>query len=368
MKKIIAYLLCLLLLSGCLGGQDIRQRALVQLMGIDYEGGHFKLTLQIFSPSGQNEEGGASESQQVIRAEGATLTEALAGASQRVGRTAFLGDSRAIVIGYGAANAQMDTILRFLSDNDEVYPQVVILVTEGKAGDIVDPETDEGQIVISNSLQHITDSAVSRESVCPSSLLSIAKDFYAEGAGTAVLQVSRRDEGVLVLFEPSGVMVFSGTKPAGSLDDAQHRGMLYLRGLGEGSVFDVPDNVFGRTAVEVKKVDTGIKTRIENGKPIFTLTVEAELLLCEVSGGPATAFDTADIERLATAAAASMKADMADSLRAASRYGGDVFGLWRYLRRDQSDYWKRNGEKWHEHLEDIGSDITVDVRIKRRGD
>jgi spore germination protein KC len=368
MRRVALLGLVLCLLTGCLGGQDIRERALIQLMGIDYTEGVFHLTLQIFSPNGQSEEINTEEQRQVVTAMGDTLSQALQDASLRVGRAAFLGDCRAIVVGERTARNHLKDIMRFLSSNEEVYPQMVLLIAAGQAQDILNPQTEDNQVVVASSLENITGSAVAKEAMCPSDLLTLARSYYTEGAGTAILRVRRQDAGEQVTFVPDGVALYNRDTPAGRLDNIGHRGMLTLRGLGRGSLLHVDDAHLGRLALQIKRLSVSIKTAIMDGQPRFDITVKAELLLAEMSDNPADRLSAADISRLQDLAGLAIRADALSAFEQAAAQGCDAFGLYRYLRRDQPAYWKQHAANWPAHIREADCAIAVDAHVARVGD
>lgn len=368
MRRAVLLIITLCLLTGCLGGQEIRERALIQLMGIDYSDGSFELTLQIFSPDGQNEDTAGEEQRLPLSAKGETLTEALQNASLRIGRAAFLGDCRAIVVGEQTAQGHLSDIMRFLGGNKEVYPQVSLLIAEGLAADILSPKTDEDQVVVASALENMTGSAVAKEAVAPSDLLTLSRSYYTEGAGMAVLRVRRQEEGSQVTFVPAGAVLFNRDSFAGVLSDSAHRGMLTLRGLGRGSLINVTDSRLGKTALQIKRVLITVKTAVEDGQPHFFITIKTELLLSEMSDNPAERLKPEEIERLLRLSEASIKNDADTAFNEAAGYGCDAFGLYRHLRREQPGYWKAHGQSWPDNIKLSKCHIEVKANIARVGD
>lgn len=363
MRRVLVCFICVFTLSGCLGGIEISRRGLVQVVGIDFEDGVYKLTLDVFDPSGQNDQNESGESQVVISAEGYTIAEAIDRASKMLGRVMFLGDSRAVVIGASAARERIGEVLRYLANNNDIYPQVVLLVADGEAKDIVSPKTEENQTVLSNALENITGATEFGDGVMRSDLLSVSKSYYAQGAGTAILKVKRRDEGDLVLFERDGAMLFREGRLIGSIDETEHLGLQIIKGEGKQAIVNVEDPVYGLTALEIKSVRTDITPRFVDDNVTFTVDVNVTFLLNELYG-----FDDGDLIRLSDLASKKIYADVYQSLDSAQKMGCDIFGLYRYVRFNNPFYWRFAAKNWPNILPYVTNELIVHTKVNRLGD
>ena len=90
MKKISIVLFlvfCLpLVLTSCATPINLRDRAIVQLMGIDYENGKYIVHLQQYQPSGNEKGAGGGENEsEYVSSEGETIFDAIKNAEAKDG-------------------------------------------------------------------------------------------------------------------------------------------------------------------------------------------------------------------------------------------------------------------------------------------
>ena len=97
--------LCLLLLlplTGCMHAIRLKDRAIVQAVGIDWKDERYQLTFQYFVPEGSGGQTAFDASKlnnNIIRSSGSTITEAVSQAGRDQGRQLFFGSNRIVEIG-----------------------------------------------------------------------------------------------------------------------------------------------------------------------------------------------------------------------------------------------------------------------------
>lgn len=89
------------LLCGCLGGEEVSDRAFVQIMGIDKKENVYSVSLQAFSPSGSGQVNTENENSVCFSGKGSDLTSAISVCEGSAGRKLFLGHIKMIVLGEG---------------------------------------------------------------------------------------------------------------------------------------------------------------------------------------------------------------------------------------------------------------------------
>ncbi|HAX73584.1 MAG TPA: hypothetical protein DCY20_08665, partial [Firmicutes bacterium] len=162
MKKLFFTLILMSFLTGCLNTATIKERALVQMMGIDYDPTYstFKVTLQIFSPEGGGGKTAIDSSKQNVRYiqnEGTNLYEAVKNITLKQGKIPFYGDNRVIIIGESAAKQSLTQIMGYLNNDHEARSNMKILVAKGDAAEIIKTPLGQGIIPaqgVSEMIQH----------------------------------------------------------------------------------------------------------------------------------------------------------------------------------------------------------------------
>lgn len=94
-------LLFAVLLCGCMQSVELKERGIVQAIGVDYDDGFYTVTLQIFNPqsTGQTSFDASKLNNKVIQVQGSSISDALRRATLQNGRKMFLGNNKIIVIG-----------------------------------------------------------------------------------------------------------------------------------------------------------------------------------------------------------------------------------------------------------------------------
>ncbi|MEG0894530.1 MAG: Ger(x)C family spore germination protein, partial [Oscillospiraceae bacterium] len=160
MKKSLAIIMCItmmFLMTSCIDNVPLAKQAIVKGAGIDLDDdGNIKLTLQIFSTSGnsQNSIGVSQENAKILTGVGKSVTEALSDAEAKQGKTIFGGHNRIIVIGENLAKKNIKLALNFYSTQPISKKNISIAIANGNAEDILKTSLKQG-IVSAQTLQEI---------------------------------------------------------------------------------------------------------------------------------------------------------------------------------------------------------------------
>lgn len=129
--------LCLLSLTGCGTRPSL---TVVQAIGLDYNGGSYTLTVQMYDPQ--------SEQPMYETATARTLPQAFADCAQPYGDALFFGCCELIVLGMQAADTVLQELVDYLYNAGAVRLDALMAVAQGSAGDLLTEGEEQGEPVV----------------------------------------------------------------------------------------------------------------------------------------------------------------------------------------------------------------------------
>ena len=115
LKKGLAVLLLISVvftLSGCTASQDIKQKIIVEGLGIDYDGEKFTITALFYSPAAP--ESSSENKSESMSVDSKTLSEAFSKISKSIGKTPFYANNRIVILGEGAYSNKLYEIVDYI--------------------------------------------------------------------------------------------------------------------------------------------------------------------------------------------------------------------------------------------------------------
>lgn len=271
---ILALYLCGIF-SGCITGVQLKDRAIIQAVGVDFHNEKYLLTMQYFVPT--QEGGGDSQATQnrLITASGATLSEAVETASRNHGRQIFFGSNKVIVIGHGAAVNDLYHPIEYFNTNHQLHPGMYVLLAEGNAADLIgDENTDASQI------EKLSETARRLHRIHGGTMLDTVIGLDA-GRSAVDLPILHRDENGFCI---EGAGLINGHHLIDELTPFEVEGSLWLSGnIGRSLLqIDLPDSRV--CSLEILSGCTRITPRSDNGRLIFNVDIQADCVIRELSG------------------------------------------------------------------------------------
>ncbi len=158
MKKLSIFLcvICVFMLTGCDNITEIDKRSVVQLIGIDKDEdtNGYKVSMQIFSPTGLIAGGESQVGVNVVEGQGKTIFEAIKDVEVKQGKKIFLGHMKLILLGESIKQDNIEIILEYFTQNEVVYPGIDIAYVDGTALEIVELDIKTG-FISSQTLEDI---------------------------------------------------------------------------------------------------------------------------------------------------------------------------------------------------------------------
>ncbi|MFC3771358.1 Ger(x)C family spore germination protein [Paenibacillus sp. GCM10012303] len=396
LRTAAAWIVCSLL-SGCWDRLEIEERAMVLGIGIDTEAHEIsgqdenithvgeafpkpktdpiRLTAQIAVPGriplGPSDAGGGSQPGQkpiwVLEVVGHTMDDAIMNLQQKMADRLFWGHLRVIVISKELAKQGLTNINEYLRRNTEVRRTTWIVISEGKASDLMGltPQLERlPPLYLLNTMEH---------AVQMGKLPNIfAGRFWSAGSSKGTdpfLPYIKLLEAENI--EIAGLAYFRTDKLVGTTEPLEIAGFMGIKGLspgGYGVVVHIPDS---ETTVMYQATHRKSRTKVEirEGKPVMKLRIHTEGNLSEKSSEQVQ-LDAHIIEQIERQINENGVKEYRNLIRKTQQRGSDIFGFGEYVRAKRPGYWAREvrtKERWEELYRTLEIELEVSNSIRRVG-
>lgn len=372
MKRIIALLLLpvlLFVISGCSNHRDsdIGNRVVLQGIGVDYEEGQYILTIQVFNLS-QASPSGVETSENVTTlytTRGRTVSEAVNGIRQFVGKSPMFSHNRVLIVSEAAAETGISNILDYFIRDYSTRPSIDFAVTRGKAADILNADFGDATIP-AEEIARMLESQSKKSRV---QVMNIVNRYIEPGIdATAPCLETVKDEpkdgtGVRV----SGVAILRNDKICGYLDSMQSQMTLLLNGSIKNNNLDLPIPEFGNVSLYFVSCDTDYDVGLNGDQPYANVKIFTRFDISEIQNGPQV-LEEEEIEKIRQAIQKYLEESCSQVLNVLMReYQSDVFGFGRRMMLKEPEYFKSVSDNWNDILPEMPVSVTMEVEIRRVG-
>lgn len=320
-----AYIILPLIMSGCFGGLEVNDRAFVQLMGLERRDEVYMVTLQIYkSESGSTEPDVSKANSFAVSGEGATVSAAIADAEVSLGKRAFLGHIKLLIIGSGIENPA-DELALFLDGS--VSPSCPVAYSDdpaAAAGTLLEEGAFSAEQII-----RLMDSAASQGKTVYTSLADIAAQAGVLDCAAALpIMLAEEDT---VKFQGLTFARKNGT--SGIIADEDVLGVkLLCGGFESGDSVTVPVTV-GEKRASMKIIGSKACMKTEFSEGVLHIYADVKLKVSEAENP-----DGISSEQLERALRQSVSDTCISAFSTAVWYSGcDIFGIKKLVRRDCPD-------------------------------
>lgn len=364
------------LLAGCemIRTVNLQNRAIVQGVGVDWEGGQYVVTMQIFSPEGS---GGqtivdpSKENAQIITCKGASIAEAVENSALTQGKDFYLGHNRILVLGEEAAKQPLWGLFSYFVNSLDSRPDVSLLVTDGKAADILNVGIKQSilpAMSIENTVRNAQESGLSEEVYLIDAMEGLAQPHRSILIPYIELVEEGGEEESLRSVQMKGMGVFSSSGFLGKVEEKDLKGLLFLRDTIKNTVYTLDNQEYQRAAVQLYQRKTIITPEITGDQVRFTATIYTRWTLMEKNMRPGADFTEESLRRLETQLEEQIAKECLGAFETTVKgYVSDVFYLGDLVWREQPELWEKLREDWPQGLLNSELDCRVDVRIDRTG-
>ncbi len=366
MKK-LPCILCCLFLCGCMEATELKDRTIIEAVGIDREGEGYALIFQQYQPKESQSPGEAGGKSKPVTSTGSTISEAIDRVTHHNGNQVFLGNSTYIVIGEELAREGIFQELQYFNGEGELSPSVTLLIADGKASDLISAQaqsSESGGSAIRDILeQGEKNGLIGRCTMedCIQRLLGGASPFLPV--------IKQEGEGEDSSFRLSAMGIFRGEKLLGTLPVDEAKGILVANDQLNRALLTVEGEELGRVSAEIQRSKTSVEVTLREGSPHFRLNVDCSAQLLErLSPSGAATLSQQEIRRTEELLEAEIRRLTASAIdRCLSQSGCDVFRFYDHLKQKQPRFWQQIKNEWNSLLPLCTFDVQVRCDIRKSG-
>lgn len=381
MKKVVAVLMTLVLiitLVSCKGSKhEINKLAVVLAVGFDLtRDNKYLFTVQVLntekesssSSMGQNKNEQQNPSDVIVYSmEGETPNDAITKLNRQLANTLFLGHTKYTVIGNDLAQAGMALFVDEALRGYDRRVDSILLVTEGRAQDIVKIVTNEDKIPA-----NVVDELIKNQANCGYipvvSRMNFANALYSKTAAPTLGVIRLRENNGNKVFDLGGTAVFNKDKLVGYMDINQTRGMQWINGkVKNGNIaVSLPNNNFVDFYILTGK--SKIKSKMENGELVIEIKIKEEGNIQTMTMPVDPMKDYKIMDKFSEIQGDAIEKEAILALQAAQKkYKLDIFDFSGVIKRDNPEYWNKIQKNWSDVFPNLKVKIYVDAKVRRPG-
>ncbi|MGN0586658.1 MAG: Ger(x)C family spore germination C-terminal domain-containing protein [Oscillospiraceae bacterium] len=314
----------LFIFTAC-SGQEVNQRAFVQLMGIEKNGDNYVVNMQMYTPMSSSGSPDISQTNSSsVSGSGATVYEAISNAEVTAGKSMFLGHIKLMILGRGIDDPAKE-LSAFL---DGTVSPACPVVYSYDVKSVIDTEISEGLFTADNMLK--TMDAYVRSGKCMyTTIAGIEENIACLNAAAPLPLIS--SEGDSVNFN-GAILAHSGGIGGRISADDMFGVKLMCGDVKSGDKILVPVQVGDKSAAaEILKADITKKAAEENGKLKITADVCIKINIAENK-------DNLSEKQISEAVCRSVRDSCISAFSTAVwSEERDIFGISKLIRRDCPD-------------------------------
>lgn len=358
-------------LTGCLKSYELKERVLIQAIGIDKSDDGYKFSLQAFvaeETGGRTGIDSSKSNTKIITVYGKTISEALDNVALVQGKTAFYGQNKYIAIGREVAKEDISRILAFFNSNNQARAGTDIIMADGEAAEIIELKLIEN-ITSSLSVRHMLENGLVNGKIYRATLLDM--DTAAESSVSAlampILTPVKAEEEINNTLYASGTALFKDGKYVAEIDPILTRGLLWAtRDIDSSIVAYINNGDVDIASVDVDKINFDIDTQIIDGVPHFKFSVKANGSLTELLLKDNKTATSEDIHHIESFVEKIIEQEIEEAYNEViCRHGCDVLRLYEWLKKNEKEFWQQNSDSWEQIMPLTSCEAEATLTIKR---
>ena len=374
-KGVRITLLCLavvLLCSGCsTPGLELKNRLIVQAIGIDALPQGVRLTVQALNTEMAGNPNGSGESGAVTRtllSEGKTVSEAISALSKQTGKRPLLSQNQAIVFGRETAEKGLFSYLDFFVRDPSSRLTVPVVLSDTTAQELVSAQLGEN-ILSADSITELLQAERYAPTQVSQALYALMNRMQSDvtNAYLPVVRAETQQEEVRLVL--CGVSVFSKDRLDFALDEEEIMVLSLLTKNGAGGYWTVEDaNRKAQTTVHIRKADVSMQSRLKDETPVFSLRLFVTGDVVETESAAPFSLTKEYLKDTRTL----LKEKIEEAVRAALAHclvseNADPFGLGQRLRQRYPKRFSALFSDWHAVLPEVKYEVEVEAELERIG-
>lgn len=367
-------------LPGCWSRKELNKIGIVSAMGVDLnESNEIEITVQVTTLSGANSKEDISNQVRIVSSTGETMFDAVRNLMTKSGDRLFYPHNSVIVFGEDAARAGLGPMLDFLERDPEIRMATWLLVTPGKAKDIIEARSDEEKVSGRHINLLLEDNRSTSKGVA-FDLLDYLGISLADGFEPVLGKIQKIENEAEHGFLVEGAGAFKGDKLVGWLDAEDARGYLWMRNLVKGGIIpayegegDQDTGVKGselnrRISFEIIRSKTKTKSILDDDQNLrFEIEVNVTCNLGERMLDE-EASTNEEIGKLRSVLNHAVLREMQGIVEKAQKeLKLDIFGFGAATFREHPEYWNEIKDDWEEIFPKVEIEIQVQSEVKLIG-
>lgn len=361
------------LFSSCSSADtELRNRLIIEGMGVDRDSDGFVLTVQALNTteSQSSDSPASSEAVSVYTVKGNSVSDALSRLRLVSGKNPLYSQNRIIIIGSSVENEIPATIDFFVREYASRI-NVLVAVSENKASDILNTQSEAGAIG-AKSVQEIIEQGKIYSCAGDSEIYSLMNGFSDKNAGVFIpllgteKGVKGEDEETVNL---KGARVFKDGKACCTLTSEEVSYLLLSTGKSDKCEITFKDSDGVNVTVEILKSRTKVRTgkkALPNPEVEIELNLSAGVL--EYASGTPDGLSREKLGEINALLKEKIESDMSELYKKMLKEEKtDVFKFDRRFSLTQSKKYYEFADDWDSVIGNIEPKITVDIDLKRIG-
>lgn len=371
-KLLLLVLLIALLLSSCgTPGLELKNRLIVQAIGIDETKNGVRVTLQTLNTEmAGNPNSGANlgEVTRCLTVEGATVSEAISNAAKSEGKQPLLSQNRLIVFGRETAQNGLYTHLDYFVRNASTRLTVPVAVSDTTAEELVSASLGEN-VLTADSITDILDGARYNTNIVSQALYEFVNQISSDLTDAYIPVVRTEEEEGESKISMYSVGVFQDDRMTYELSSDDVTALMLLTDKAQSGYFSVENEAYAaQTVLKIKKTGTKIQNEMVNGKILFHVQVKMTVDISETRSETPFSLDEAYL--LQTEALAQQRiCEMIEATvrRCFLEQNSDPFGFGQRFWQRHPAQFKSDIVHWQETLPTVEVETQADVSVERVG-
>lgn len=359
-----------LLFTGCTRPVELKNRLIVQAVGVDWVEDSFQVTVQVF----RSEEGGqqaafnvSNANSVVYQASGRTITEALSRIEEESSKRVFLGSNQVLLVGEQMAYHRMSEAVSYFNSNHAIVPRNQVVVVQGKAADLVTIEVTQG-LIPADALKKSLEVSAENGTTVEGTLMGVVRAFQSPYGVTGVPFLAKaKDFEGKDTYENLGTILLNKEGIISSLDTESTRGASWIMQHIRGAilVLEHEENSF---SVLARPKSPRITCEIRDGAPFFHIKLKVLCSVPEALGSERTGVAEAEVEEMKALTSAAIKKEIVAVLNeCVLEKQADLFEFHQYLEKYENQWWQEHKNEWPELLSTVQASVEVKVEVRGLG-
>ena len=356
---VVLMLTSFLFLQGCSYQVQLSQRSLIQGIGIDYESGTYRATVQVTQVSNQEE-----NVVTIIKGEGDSAMDALNAVTLFNGKKPLYSHSLILVLGRSCAEEGLSHVMDFFIRYPESHPTVNILMADHLAEEILSTKQEDGKYMQARDIAELAKGGRYNGETVQTETLDVINQLRGEGS-SPYLPIVRQEGEALV---SSGTAVISGDQLVADLDERETRGLLLLNGRLRNGTAVVESPEIGRVTLELEEAKTQITPQVAGETLHFLIEVKGGATIGAADMPSGRSLDNKMYEEVGELLEEQLKQNCEEVIAACIQENhSDIFNFGRRVYQTYPSYWKQHGTNWNEEMAEAGYEVHVEIQLRRGG-